>query len=30
LTEESPYPETHIMYDVVYDQENYPFLPSRL
>jgi len=30
FAEESPYPETHIMYDVVYDQENYPFLPSRL
>ena len=30
FAEESPYPEKHIMYDVVYDQENYPFLPSRL
>ena len=30
FAEESPYPEHHIMYDVVYDQENYPFLRSRL
>ena len=30
FAEESPYPDTNIMYDVVYDQENYPFLPSRL
>src|SRR5690606_22686043 len=27
FAEESPYPETNVMYDVVYDQENYPFIP---
>ncbi|MEC4116133.1 MULTISPECIES: pyruvate dehydrogenase (acetyl-transferring) E1 component subunit alpha [Myroides] len=30
FAEESPYPEKNVMYDVVYEQENYPFLPHRL
>jgi pyruvate dehydrogenase E1 component subunit alpha len=30
FAEESPYPEKNVMYDVVYDQENYPFLPHKL
>ena len=30
FAEESPFPETQQMYDVVYDQENYPFIPHRL
>ena len=30
FAEESPYPETHVMYDTVYAEPNYPFLPSRL
>jgi len=30
FAEESPFPELNVMYDVVYDQENYPFLPHRL
>ena len=30
FAEESPYPERHVMYDTVYEQENYPFLPNRL
>lgn len=28
FAEESPYPETQQLYDVVYDQENYPFVKS--
>ena len=28
--DESPYPDKNVMYDVVYDQENYPFLPHKL
>ena len=27
---ESPFPEKNVMYDVVYEQENYPFLPHKL
>lgn len=30
FAEESPYPDKNVMYDVVYEQENYPFLPHRL
>ncbi|WP_277632451.1 pyruvate dehydrogenase (acetyl-transferring) E1 component subunit alpha [Avrilella dinanensis] len=30
FAEESPYPDTSVMYDVVYEQENYPFLPHKL
>ncbi|MCX2679667.1 pyruvate dehydrogenase (acetyl-transferring) E1 component subunit alpha [Galbibacter sp. EGI 63066] len=30
FAEESPYPEKNVMYDVVYDQEDYPFLPHKL
>ena len=30
FAEDSPYPETNVMYDVVYDQKNYPFLPHKL
>jgi pyruvate dehydrogenase E1 component alpha subunit len=30
FADESPYPEKNVMYDVVYDQENYPFLPHKL
>ena len=30
FAEESPFPETSVMYDVVYDQEDYPFIPHRL
>ncbi len=30
FAEESPYPATNVMYDVVYDQENYPFIPHKL
>jgi pyruvate dehydrogenase E1 component alpha subunit len=30
FAEESPYPDLNIMYDVVYDQENYPFIPHKL
>jgi pyruvate dehydrogenase E1 component alpha subunit len=30
FAEESPYPEIQQLYDVVYDQENYPFLPHKL
>ena len=30
FAEESPYPDTSDMYDVIYDQENYPFLPHKL
>jgi pyruvate dehydrogenase E1 component alpha subunit len=28
--EESPFPEAQQLYDVVYEQENYPFIPHRL
>ena len=30
FAEESPYPDLSVMYDVVYEQENYPFLPHKL
>lgn len=30
FAEESAFPEKNIMYDVVYDQENYPFIPHKL
>ena len=30
FADESPYPDKSLMYDVVYDQENYPFLPHKL
>ena len=30
FAEDSPYPDKNLMYDVVYDQENYPFLPHKL
>lgn len=30
FAEESPYPDINVMYDVVYSQEDYPFIPHRL
>lgn len=30
FAEESPYPEKNVMYDTVYEQEDYPFLPHKL
>ncbi|MGS2737637.1 pyruvate dehydrogenase (acetyl-transferring) E1 component subunit alpha [Sinomicrobium sp. M5D2P17] len=30
FAEESPYPDKSVMYDVVYAQEDYPFLPHKL
>lgn len=30
FAEESPYPDPSVMYDVVYDQENYPFISHKL
>ena len=30
FAEESPYPDINVMYDVVYEQEDYPFLPHKL
>lgn len=30
FAEESPYPETNVMYDSVYEQQDYPFLPHKL
>jgi pyruvate dehydrogenase E1 component alpha subunit len=30
FAEESPYPEKSVMYDVVYEQEDYPFLQHKL
>jgi pyruvate dehydrogenase E1 component alpha subunit len=30
FADESPYPETQQLYDMVYEQENYPFLKHRL
>ena len=30
FAEESPYPDLNVMYDVVYAQEDYPFLPHKL
>lgn len=29
FAEESDFPDKNVMYDVVYDQENYPFLPHK-
>jgi len=29
FAEESPYPEQSVMYDAVYEQEDYPFLPAK-
>ncbi len=29
FAEESPFPEKNLMYDVVYEQEDYPFLPHK-
>jgi len=30
FAEESPYPDKSLMYDAVYEQEDYPFLPHKL
>ncbi|WP_340066148.1 pyruvate dehydrogenase (acetyl-transferring) E1 component subunit alpha [Ascidiimonas aurantiaca] len=30
FAEDSPYPEKNVMYDVVYEQKDYPFLPHKL
>jgi pyruvate dehydrogenase E1 component alpha subunit len=30
FAEESPFPDKNVMYDVVYEQENYPFLQHKL
>ena len=30
FAEESAFPEVQQLYDVVYEQENYPFIPHRL
>ncbi len=30
FADESPYPEKNVMYDVVYDQDDYPFLSHKL
>ena len=30
FAEESPFPDKNVMYDVVYEQEDYPFLPHKL
>lgn len=30
FAEESPFPETNVMYDTVYEQKDYPFLPHKL
>jgi pyruvate dehydrogenase E1 component alpha subunit len=30
FAENSPYPELNVMYDAVYEQEDYPFLPHKL
>lgn len=30
FAEESPWPESNVMYDTVYEQEDYPFLPHKL
>jgi len=30
FAEESPYPDKSVMYDAVYEQEDYPFLPHKL
>ncbi len=30
FAEESPFPERNVMFDTVYEQEDYPFLPAKL
>ena len=30
FAEESPFPEKNIMYDSVYEQQNYPFLKHKI
>ena len=30
FAEESPYPDVSVMYDAVYEEENYPFLNHKL
>jgi pyruvate dehydrogenase E1 component alpha subunit len=30
FAEESPYPELNVMYDAVYEQEDYPFIKHKL
>lgn len=30
FADQSPFPETNVMYDVVYEQEDYPFIPHKL
>jgi pyruvate dehydrogenase E1 component alpha subunit len=30
FSEESPYPELQQLYDMVYEEENYPFIPHKL
>ena len=30
FAEESPFPDKNVMYDVVYEQENYPFIQHKL
>ncbi|WP_370391822.1 pyruvate dehydrogenase (acetyl-transferring) E1 component subunit alpha [uncultured Winogradskyella sp.] len=30
FAEESPFPEKNVMYDAVYEQEDYPFIPHKL
>ena len=30
FAEESDFPAKNVMYDVVYEQENYPFIPHKL
>ena len=30
FAEESPYPDINVMYDSVYQQEDYPFIPHKL
>jgi pyruvate dehydrogenase E1 component alpha subunit len=29
FAEDSPFPEKNVMYDAVYEQEDYPFLPAK-
>jgi len=30
FADESPYPEKSLMYDAVYEQKDYPFIPHKL
>ena len=30
FAEESPFPEKSVMYDAVYEQKDYPFIPHKL